>query len=876
MLHLSKSKIAAIWTFIVLAGAVAGWFGFQRARERILADLVDDARRCAAAFEPANLRQLKGTRDDLPGPAYGTVKRRLMRLKAVNPEVRFVYLFRFVPESGKVIYLGDSATPGAKDESLPGDEYPQAAQSPGLQRIIRTGLPATEGPLADDFGTWVTGYAPVSEAPSTRPGVPVREIVGIDLDAADWNRALWLAGFQDAFYVWVLLGLPFGAFRVMRRQLGQREAIRNLSEAMEQSHSAIMIVDLDSCIEYVNRGLCQQIGYPRRELLGRNWREFQVTETPSDRLAELVSTVRSGKSWEGEWFNRRKDGTIYPVRGVVTPVKRRDGAIACFVAVFDDMTEIKRNESELLEARDLAQAGDRAKGQFLATMSHEVRTPLNGIIGFTSLLLETPLTPEQREYVQTIRTGGEALIQLTGDILDFSRIESGRLQLELLPCDPADCVEEALDLLAARAAEKNLELLHWIDADVPASILADGGRLRQMVVNLVSNAVKFTDAGEVRVTVRVRPGEGQPAGGAPAGGGAIAPSTVVLEVAVADTGIGIAPDQHAKLFKPFTQIDASTTRKHGGTGLGLAISRNLVHLMGGEISFESEPGRGSIFTFFVRVPVLAVAAPPPDLGGLRVALMARPGPLHDELARLAAHWHAQLIEVAAPATLAEVMWDTGLVVLDEPAARELAGRPPAPLLQAARTFALVPVTLPTEVRTALRAHFRLLVNRPVRHGALLALLSGVQTEPLLATPPPTHFGFEVLVVEDNPVNQRLVQRYLTNFGCAWTIAENGREALNELARVEADYDLVLMDLHMPEMDGIAAIEEIRAGRAGARAQTVWITALTADARANQRDRALTAGVNDYLTKPLRLAELEAALRKFREAREKAADQQPKA
>ena len=229
----------------------------------------------------------------------------------------------------------------------------------------------------------------------------------------------------------------------------------------------MLIIDLEGCIEYANRGLCHQIGYSRRELIGRKWRDFQVAETPPEMLAELVSTVRSGKSWEGEWFNRRKEGTIYPVRGVITPVKRRDGSLSCFVAVFDDMTEIKRKEAELREARDLARAGDRAKGQFLATMSHEVRTPLNGIVGFTNLLLDTPLSVEQRDYVQTIRSSGEALIQLTGDILDYARIESGKLALEPAPCDPRECVEEALDLFAAAASAKNLELLHWIEDNVP-------------------------------------------------------------------------------------------------------------------------------------------------------------------------------------------------------------------------------------------------------------------------------------------------------------------------------------------------------------------------------------------------------------------------
>src|SRR6185503_15123936 len=217
------------------------------------------------------------------------------------------------------------------------------------------------------------------------------------------------------------------------------------------------------------------------------WRSFRGVK-PEEGLGDLVPTVRRGQAWEGEWVNRRKDGSEFPVRGVVTPVRHRDGSLACFVAVFDDVTETKRREAELREARDLAEAGDRAKGHFLATMSHEVRTPLNGIVGFTSLLLDTTLSVEQREYVQTIRSSGEALIQLTGDILDYARIDSGKLKLDLLACDPRDGLEEALDLLATKAAEKNIELLHRCGDDVPSAVLADGGRLRQVLSNLVGNA----------------------------------------------------------------------------------------------------------------------------------------------------------------------------------------------------------------------------------------------------------------------------------------------------------------------------------------------------------------------------------------------------
>ncbi len=868
--HLARNlKPIAAWSIVAIAGAATGWFNARAHRTEHLADLRGDAKRSAVAFEGHELRGLSGTRADLGTPAYAAIKERLRKLQAVTPEVRFVYIFRAeaAGAGGKVIYLADSAAPGAKDESLPGDVYPQAGNSPGLQDIIRTGEPATEGPLSDGFGTWLTGYVLIAASAPAAGTPPVTEIIGIDVDAANWNRALWLAGFRGAFYVWILLGLPLGAWFVLRRQFEQRDVIRNLSEAMEQSHSALMIVDLQSRIEYANRGLCQQMGYSRRELIGRQWREFQVADTPEAVLAELTATVRAGRTWEGEWFNQRKNGSTYPVRGVITPVKLRDGTLSCFVAVFDDMTEIKRREAELRDARDLAQAGDRAKSQFLATMSHEVRTPLNGIVGFTSLLLETNLEPEQREYVQTIRASGEALIQLTGDILDFARIESGKLKLDPLPCDPRECVEEALDLLAAKAAEKRIELLHLVAPDVPGAIMIDGGRLRQVLVNLIGNAVKFTERGEVRLTVTRADRPGEPSSVALPNAPPRGPDECELVFAVRDSGIGIAPEQHGKLFRPFSQLDETSTRRYGGTGLGLAISRNLVRLLGGDIQVSSELGKGAEFTFSVRA---ALAAPPPaphDLAGLRVALVATPGPLRSHLETLLGGWNAALNIVPTATMLADKPWDVALVdVSDELCEKLTATATPAPEQPPQTTFGLIPISLPSEARHQLRTHFRLLINKPVHHEPLFTIVSGTNSGSATRSPAPTRFGLRVLVVEDNPVNQRLMQRMLQNLGCTWTIVANGQLALDELEQRAGDYDIVLLDLHMPEMDGITALEKIRLGKVGAKAETIWIVAVTADAREDQRARALQAGLNDYLTKPLKLAELEAAFRRFRSAR----------
>lgn len=664
-----------------------------------------------------------------------------------------------------------------------------------------------------------------------------------------WTRAVAFAG-----GVWLALGLPLAAAGVVRKQREQRSALRNLLAAIEQSPSAVMIVDLNGGVEYANAGMCNQIGYPRRELIGRSLHDFQPDTAPS-LFQDMMTTVRGGASWQGEWPNRRKKGEPYPVRGTVTPVKDSTGRVACLVAVFEDMTEIKRSEGLLRAALDRAETADRAKSRFLATMSHEVRTPLNGIVGFSGLLFETPLTPDQREYVHTIRTSSEALIQLTTDILDFSRIESGGLKLEAQPANPRACVEDALDLLAVQAAQKNVELLHFIDDDVPAIVMLDEPRLRQVLVNLVSNAVKFTESGAVEVKVS----------------GARAPDTAAdwrLTLAVRDTGIGIAPENLDLLFKPFSQLDEPTARRYGGAGLGLAISQNLVQLMGGKITTESSPGQGSLFTFTITVAAVpGMVRPVPDLTRLRVAFVASRGPFYDEFTALARRWGVSLVEVSSPAGLSSASWDVAFVELGP----DLAGRWVAQAderagLPAQKMYGVVSVSLPSELRSALRPSFCQILNKPLHHDALLGLLSGLRADPPEAKQPRGAFGLTVLVVEDNLVNQRLVIKLLGNLGCKSTVAGNGRLAVDELARGATPYDLVLMDLHMPELDGLGAIEKMRAGEAGEAARRVWVTVLTADARKDQKDRVFTAGANDYLLKPVSLSELADSLRRFSDAR----------
>jgi PAS domain S-box len=859
-----RSSLAFATVLIFLAGVIAGAWRYSAARDHRLHALLVEAQRSAAAFDDTQLIQLEGNSGDLDTPLHARTSARLLRLQRIDPSLRALRLLRKSADDAPILVL---ALAGSTEPSsaLPGEALPDSAHSPALLSVLATAVPVAEGPFSGPLGPFVSVYAPIGDFDESAP----RHLLQLDVVAYGWNTELWTAALGTAGYVWLLLVLPLVALIASRRDAEHRDAVRNLTEAMEQGHSAVIIIDLERRIEYANAAFCRQLGYRRRELVGREWRELHNIDAQPELIAEIVTTVSAGQPWAGEWLMQRKDGSSFPARGRVTPVKDRAGRVRAYVAVFDDVTDLRQTEMLLREAKERAEAGDRAKGQFLATMSHEVRTPLNGIVGFASLLLDTELTPEQQEYVETIRTSSETLIQLTGDILDFARIESGRLKLDLQPCDPRECIENALDLTAAAAIQKNLELLHWIEDDVPAAVVADVNRLRQVVVNLVNNAVKFTADGEVEVRLRTLPLPARAAS-------TPTPSECLLEFSVRDTGIGIPAEHHEKIFRPFSQVDESTTRRYGGTGLGLAICKNIVELMGGTISFASEPNRGSTFTFTIRASIAAPAAPSPQpLSGQRLAIVTRSGALRDELSRLGARFGATVLHREEKAIAEADDWDLAVVDVTGPAAMDLAlQHPPRPGLSPQKIVALVPIVLPGELRDALRSHFRYVLNKPLHHDMLRSLLGAPAESPDAISSAPSappardriaaHYNFDVLIVEDNAVNQRLIQKVVANLGCRWTAAENGRVALNWLAHNTPD--LVLMDLHMPELDGLSAITKIRAGDAGADKCDLWIIALTADAREDQRTRTLAAGANDYLTKPVRLRELTAAFDRFKDER----------
>ncbi|MCE2979813.1 MAG: PAS domain S-box protein [Betaproteobacteria bacterium] len=650
---------------------------------------------------------------------------------------------------------------------------------------------------------------------------------------------------------------------------------RQLAQVVDQASEAIMLKDLDNRLIAWNRGAEQLYQFTEAEVLGRSAYEvLRIAETGGDET-HAMERVRTGRNERMSITRRlRKDGSSVDVELSLSPLFDPEGRHIGEIGVARDISERLRYEAELKAAKDAAEAASQAKGAFLANMSHEIRTPMNGIIGMTELALDTDLDAEQRDYLTSVRRSAENLLQVINDVLDYSKIEAGRIQLEQIGFSLRAMLSDRVKSLAPKASERSLQMILDVAPDVPDALVGDPLRIGQVILNLVGNAIKFTQIGEIVVSAEV-------VGPCTEGG------PVQVRFRVRDTGIGIAPQKQEQIFEAFTQADSSTTRRFGGTGLGLSISRHLVSLMGSELRVQSAPGEGSTFWFDLSLlPDTIGLGQPVVLRPLRVLLVDGSASSRRSLAHLFAHWGMALTECqsidearylvpdraaleagfdlvlvhAMPALLIEQAVSTWIgdrvpLVVVAPAGSARASDPAWTPVGAAAVL-VQPVTASDLFETI---------------GRHMALPDDPSTPAAVPQPPVPQqtaaLALDVLLAEDNPVNRKLARMLLERAGHRVTVANDGVEAVEAWSRGE--FDIVLMDVQMPRLGGLEATARIRAlerernaAADGMPPRHTPIVALTAHAMIGDEERCLAAGMDGYLSKPLRRERLAVVLDQF--------------
>ena len=668
------------------------------------------------------------------------------------------------------------------------------------------------------------------------------------------------------------------------------QAEMQFRQVVESAPNGMLMIDPQGTITMVNRQVESMFGYSRDEMLGQPV-EMLIPERfrpnhPSHRAGYFSAPTSRAMGVGRELFGLRKDGTEFPVELGLNPIDTPNGQLA--LASIVDISLRKKTENalakaaqdlewknwEISEARDQAIRAGQAKTDFLATMSHEIRTPMNGVLGMTTLLLDTTLTAEQRDYLQTLRHSSESLLRIINDILDFSKIEAGKFTIEHIPFDLRLTIEDTLDILAPTAQGRQLELVGLIDAQTPRTVVGDPGRIRQILTNLVGNAIKFTEHGEVLIQVLQTDED---------------PGSVALRFEVIDTGIGLSPEAQAKMFQAFTQADSSTARKYGGTGLGLTICKRLVELMGGQIGLQSIAGQGTCIWFTVRFGTQADAAPAlptfpagMDLTGLRVCLVDDNATNRSLLQYHVSAWnmhHESAVD--GPSALALLRraaeegtpFDLAIIDMYMP---EMNGLELCQLIKQDPTIRKTHLIMLTasgqrgDSLAAQEAGAAAYLTKPIRERHLAdcirMIFSRENTEekaaPLITrhtiTETVARSSPRILVVDDNPVNQKVAVKMLEKLGCRVDLAGNGMEALAAVCRHQ--YPLVFMDCQMPDLDGLETTRLLRSQEKPG--EHLPVIAMTANAMEGDRESCLKAGMDDFISKPIITSDLKKILARW--------------
>ena len=679
-------------------------------------------------------------------------------------------------------------------------------------------------------------------------------------------------------WIWArMFSVPTGTGNAMRligiaqdiTDRKQAEKVRAfLASIVESSDDSIIGTDLDGRILSWNYGAEKLFQYTAEEAIGQRITLLFAEGHQTDHLKSLEKIRRQERIERFEGIRVRKGGIPIEVSVILSPIRDPLGRLQGVSAIYRDITASKRADAELMKAKEAAEAASRAKSTFLATMSHEIRTPMNGILGMTELVLDSELTPDQRDNLDLVHLSAESLLTVINDILDFSKIEAGKLEFESIPFDLRDRLGEIMQTLGFRAHQKGLELIYDVHPDVPSTLSGDPGRLRQILVNLVGNAIKFTEQGQIVLQVEIE---------------SVAADKACVHFSLRDTGVGIPAEQQEKIFEAFSQADQSMTRKYGGTGLGLTICSRFVEMMGGRIWVVSQAGQGSTFHFTanlsVQAPLSEQATPlhPTGLRNLPVLIVDDNFTNRQVLSGIVAQWGMipTAVEGGRAAMLAlEAAKDSGnpfpLVLLDGQMP-EIDGFTLAKQIQdhpeLVRTT-IIMLTSADQLGDAMLCRelgISAYLVKPVRQSELLNLIcKSLQQIPadqpnakrVRSAPRPAGRPFQVLVAEDNMVNQTLARRLLERRGYAITVVGDGRAALAALDR--ESFDLVLMDIQMPGMDGFEATAVIRQREESAGTH-IPIVAMTAHAFKGDQERCLAAGMDAYISKPVRQQELYATI-----------------
>jgi PAS domain S-box-containing protein len=773
---------------------------------------------------------------------------------------------RYRAASGTIDDLSDRDAPAEIDRGhgLPG-------------RAWSSGLPVWIADLRED-AEFRDGAPAAIEGMVAGAAVPV--IFGNDLSGAICCYSAEAQEQDDEMLLEMKsIGSQLGQFiNRMRAEADQRERTEEellKSEEryrylVENAEDIIYLCDAQGQFTFANPMAVKVMKYSAEELIGLH---FLTLVHPDYREAARKfygrQFVKLIPSTYFELLAQSKDGSEVWL-GQQVQLIIQDGQVTGFQAVARDITERKKIEAELKQAHDMALETARLKSEFLANMSHEIRTPMNGVIGMSGLLLKTELNPTQLDFAETIKNSAETLLTIINDILDFSKIEAGKLTFESIDFDLRQVMENLVEMFAEQASQKRLELGLLVDAGVPLLLKGDPGRLRQVLTNLIGNAIKFTEQGEVFASVNKL---------------AETEESVTLRFSVCDTGIGISAENQGNLFQPFTQADGSMTRKYGGTGLGLAISSQLVKMMNGEIGLESEPGKGSTFWFTVELLKQPLTAGHPvvsgkELSGLRVLIVDDNATNRKILLHQTGSWGMeaelaegglQALDLLGEAVAGGRRFDLALLDFTMPGMDgiELARRiKNDPQLEAIQMVLLSSVDQPVNDRSMKEAGLAASLTKPVRHSHLFDCLaklfarqSSIDKVPG-PRPAPKHNAGQnrgcVLIVEDNRVNQKVTRLQTENLGYSADIAGNGREAIDAVAL--NSYSIILMDCQMPVMDGFEATAAIRSSEGPDRRTP--IIALTANAFQGERERCLEAGMDDFLSKPVNPDELLAILERW--------------